>query len=57
MRRWLLRKILSPAERRGIRTLWELGCTCGVVTSDDGKRWEEAQEAIGDLLNVLEEQK
>jgi hypothetical protein len=53
MRLWLLRLLLSTTERRGIRTLWELGCTCGVITSADGKRWDEAQEAIGNLLSAL----
>lgn len=53
MKRWLLRIALSPAERRGIRTLWELGCTCGVITTTDGQRWDEAQKVIGDLLRVL----
>lgn len=53
IKRWLLGILLSPAERRGIRTLWELGCTCGVITLADGRRWDEAQKSVGNLLTLM----
>lgn len=36
-----------------IRTLWELSCTCGVVSLDDMKRWDAALRLVPEVIAKL----
>jgi hypothetical protein len=45
--------ILSRADVDAIQALYEMGCSCGVITPDDSARWDEAQKRIPELLAAL----
>lgn len=45
---------ITPEKVHAVRDILRMGCTCGVVTSDDSKAWDRAQEVLPELVADIE---
>lgn len=44
---------ITPEDVETVDALWQLGCTCGVITIADGVRWQLAQDNAEKLIAKL----
>jgi hypothetical protein len=45
--------MFTEDEVAAVRALYELACTCGVVTTEDFRRWNLAQERVPSVIEKM----